>query len=240
MPALFAYLIAVGLLLGGGYGALSWLAAPEPVKVVAKAKPKAPSHYASNSEANSSEASSPVIKADHNTREQVASDSKDRSAIPASTEVVNTEASVAQGEPVARAQPSAPGQEPQNGAVNAQASVSPAASAEAKQAETKPEEAKQEEAKQEEPRQEVKPPALAVSHALPGSPRVSSNQQVALSAAPAKTIKRPHPREVVGRSEKRALALMTLRTIEFPNGRRVTQLIPYRSEPRIVAFDPDD
>lgn len=48
MPALFAYLIAVALLLGGGYGALSWLAAPEPVKVVAKATPKpppAPPHY---------------------------------------------------------------------------------------------------------------------------------------------------------------------------------------------------
>ena len=42
MAALFAYLIAVGLLLGGGYGALSWLGTPEPVKVVAKAKPSPP------------------------------------------------------------------------------------------------------------------------------------------------------------------------------------------------------
>ena len=41
MPALFAYLIAIGLLLGGGYGALNWLAAPEPVKVLRKVKPKA-------------------------------------------------------------------------------------------------------------------------------------------------------------------------------------------------------
>ena len=46
MPALFAYLIAVGLLLGGGFGALSWRAAPEPVKVAAKAKPPSPPHYA--------------------------------------------------------------------------------------------------------------------------------------------------------------------------------------------------
>src|SRR4030088_2870399 len=50
MPALFAYLIAVGLLLGGGYGALSWLAAPESVKVVAKAKPKPPPRYEASSE----------------------------------------------------------------------------------------------------------------------------------------------------------------------------------------------
>ena len=42
MPALFAYLIAVGLLLGGGYGALNWLAAPEPVKVAARSKPPSP------------------------------------------------------------------------------------------------------------------------------------------------------------------------------------------------------
>ena len=50
MPALFAYLIAVTLLLGGGYGALNWLATPEPVKVVAKATPKPPPpHYADNS-----------------------------------------------------------------------------------------------------------------------------------------------------------------------------------------------
>jgi hypothetical protein len=38
MPALFAYLLAVCILLGGGYGALNWLAAPEPAKVTAKAK----------------------------------------------------------------------------------------------------------------------------------------------------------------------------------------------------------
>src|SRR6267154_1487329 len=55
MPALFAYLLAVGLLLGGGYGALSWLAAPEPVKVVVKAKPKPPPPEEANSAARSFE-----------------------------------------------------------------------------------------------------------------------------------------------------------------------------------------
>jgi hypothetical protein len=33
---------------------------------------------------------------------------------------------------------------------------------------------------------------------------------------------------------------MTLRTIEFPDGRRVTQLIPYRNGGRLLAFQPDD
>src|ERR1700716_2847696 len=65
MPALFAYLVAVGLLLGGGYGALSWLAAPEPVKVAGKTKPKPPPHYETNSQAapvvSSLDANSPSL-----------------------------------------------------------------------------------------------------------------------------------------------------------------------------------
>ena len=38
------------------------------------------------------------------------------------------------------------------------------------------------------------------------------------------------------RPEKRQLALMTLRTIEFSDGRRMTQLIPYRGRERAMAF----
>lgn len=37
---IICYLVAIGLLLGGGYGALTWLAAPEPLRVVSKARPK--------------------------------------------------------------------------------------------------------------------------------------------------------------------------------------------------------
>jgi hypothetical protein len=42
------------------------------------------------------------------------------------------------------------------------------------------------------------------------------------------------------RSEKSGLALMTLRTIEFPDGRRVTQLLPYRNSERALAFQPNE
>jgi hypothetical protein len=42
MPALFAYLLAVCIFLGGGYGALNWLATPEPAKVTVSAKPTPP------------------------------------------------------------------------------------------------------------------------------------------------------------------------------------------------------
>src|SRR3981189_635646 len=80
MPALFAYLLAVGLLLGGGYGALSWLAAPEPVKVVAKAKPRpTPPYEATPLEANSSDASSLASNdSDHNDSDHAASGSDER------------------------------------------------------------------------------------------------------------------------------------------------------------------
>jgi hypothetical protein len=55
-----------GLLLGGGYSALSWLATPEPVKVMAKAKPKPPPRYEATSEATSFETSSLAINdSDH-------------------------------------------------------------------------------------------------------------------------------------------------------------------------------
>jgi hypothetical protein len=91
MPALLAYLIAVGLLLGGGYGALSWLAAPEPVKVVATAKPKPPRYEAgaaaTSPEANFSDARSLAI----NDRDRMAPDSSDR---PPSSQA-NAEASPA-------------------------------------------------------------------------------------------------------------------------------------------------
>ncbi len=62
MPALLVYLVAVTLLLGGGYGALNWLATPEPVKVMAKATPKAPPpHYADNSKPDSTPADPPRV-----------------------------------------------------------------------------------------------------------------------------------------------------------------------------------
>jgi hypothetical protein len=60
----------------------------------------------------------------------------------------------------------------------------------------------------------------------------------------AKTAERPHVRQAHSHSEKpagkRALALMTLRTIEFADGRRVNQLVPYRSPQRAVIFGPDE
>jgi len=204
MPALFAYLIAVGLLLGGGYGALSLLAAPEPVKVVAKAKPKPPPHYEASFEATSFETSSSAL----NDSDQAASGPNH----PPSSAL--SEASAAASEQGAQPQSSGPSQAQQSGAANAEVSL-----AEAKQ--------------------EVRQPTPAVS------PDSANNVQPAASTAAspataARPAKRSHPRQASRRFERSTLALMTLRTIEFPDGRRVTQLIPYRNGERALAFQPDE
>jgi hypothetical protein len=41
-------------------------------------------------------------------------------------------------------------------------------------------------------------------------------------------------------AEKRRLMLMTLRTIQYPDGRRVSQLIPYRGSRQALASNRDD
>jgi hypothetical protein len=205
MPALFAYLVAVGLLLGGGYGALSWLAAPEPVKVVAKAKPKPPRDEAS-SEATTFETRTNSLAI--NDRDHAVSGAND----PPSS--ARSEARVAASEQGAQPQSSEPASAQQS---RVEAEIS---SVRAKQ--------------------EVGQPALAV---LPAS---ASNAQAAATspgaaATAARPVKRPRARPASGgHSEKSRLALMTLRTIEFPDGRRVTQLIPYRNGGRLLAFQPDD
>jgi hypothetical protein len=210
MPALFAYLIAVGLLLGGGYGALSWLAAPEPVKVVAaKVKAKPLPSYATSPEASSSDLSPASI----GDRDHVASDSN--------AQPPQSAADVAPSEQGAQAVGSTPAQDQQTRSSNADAS--PAETGQHAKA-----------APAEDAMQEAKLPAQTV-------PPVSPNKQqtTASTAADsvAKLVKRQHLRQA--HSQKPALVLMTLRTIEFPDGRRVTQLIPYRNGERAMDFQPD-
>jgi hypothetical protein len=218
MPALFAYLIAVGLLLGSGYGALSWLASPEPVKVAAKAKPKSPPpppHYSEESapasaqvtpqETGRADASAPVA----NESEQAKTASNALGALPEPNQPAAANGSAAPAE--------APARDLQLRTADAE---SPAADTKPgiKPAETQPAQ-----------------PAASVS---PISARSAASNA---SSAAAKTIKRAHPQRQANRyPDKRGLALMTLRTIEFPDGRRVTQLIPYRGGERALAFQPDE
>jgi hypothetical protein len=232
MPALFAYLIAVALLLGGGYGALSWLAAPEPVKVAVREKPKLPSRDEAKLEARSfdtksSEASSSEASA-------LARNDSDRAASgplasgpsqppsspqagPAAAATEKGAQATGPGTQMAASQPSEPAQDHQDAPANTEMARA-------------------------EIDQPVETPPQAVAPAPP------AGQQSALSPATlAKAVRQRHPRQASGRSEKpgiekSGLAVMTLRTIEFPDGRRVTRLIPYRSAPyrsaRALTFDP--
>jgi len=216
MPALFAYLIAVGILLGGGYGALTWLAAPEPVKVVAKVKPKQVPHpdYEGGSEAGSSVARASAASAP-------SANDGDHAASAANVPPP-PDTNVAASEQRARDEASRLVQDQQNRS----------ASAESRTAETQPAPATEQQ-----PGQAAEQAAQARS-----PPSVSPSIQQTAAAPPspaARTTKRQHLRQANGR-EKPALALMTLRTIEFPDGRRVTQLIPYRGHEPALAFQPDE
>jgi len=196
MPALFAYLIALGLLLGGGYGVLSWLAAPEPVKVVAKAKSKPPSppHRADtiSGEISPPEPGKPEIADKTGSNDKTASVDQ----VPSETASQDTKA-----------------------ASSAQTQDQPNRSAHA----------------------EMTPAGTSPEAKQPAETSSSGNQQGVAPLAPAaaaKPAKRPRLRQASRHSEKRGLALMTLRTIEFPDGHRVSQLIPYSRDERALAFEP--
>jgi hypothetical protein len=220
LPALFAYLIAVGLLLGGGYGALSWLAAPEPVKVAVKVKPRPPRHdeaglqvtsqrsaVASASDAGSSSPGNRDQGASAGLTDQTAADPNGQSSSRQS----------GPGMAAMEAEVSEPARDQQSRSADAEASLPDA-------------------------RQKVGQLAPAAS------PVLSSNPTTATAAVATKAVKRSHLRQAGSHSEKlaekfaekRALVAMTLRTIEFADGRRVTRLIPYRSPERALAFEPDE
>ena len=218
MPALFAYVIAVGLLLGGGYGALSWLAAPEPVKVAAaRVKAKPPQRYEATFEAPSATTTASQINNDDNDKAALDSDK----AASASNDQPPSEVPVASQSAASQ---------------NAPESSSPATSQEIRsaRAEVAPVEQKPP-AKQPDPQTAAAPKPVPLA--------TVKMEASARSAAGSKTVKRPHPLQA-GRQpekppEKRRLALMILRTIQYPDGRRVSQLLPYRGGGRALAFAPD-
>lgn len=215
MPALFAYLIAVGLLLGGGYGALSWLAAPDPVKLSARARPAAHSSArlgpsaaaASRSETGAVAASSPPVD-DH---DKVAAGSNDRP--PASM----SETVVAASEPAGQTAGQGPAPDQPTRSANAEALPDKV-----------------------EPHLRDAAVEARPSDKQPAQPAVQSpSADIRSAPAAAARAARPRPRQT-HRPERDAPVLMTLRTIEYPDGRRVSRLIPYSGDGRALAFQPDE
>ena len=227
--ALFSYLVALCLLLGGGYGAMNWLAAPEPVKIVAKAKlkPRSPPSYEARAEqipeasspANSSEASTAGAESasvpDNEHGHEVASSANDR---PAPQQARPEVPEVPTPAPVAQPQIAARKPDPKSRLAHA---------------EVAPDEATQK-----------------VEQPIKQTGRAGSSPNLRTTASAPETTdrapKRPSSRqasnrsESSNRSEKRGLVKMTLRTIEYPDGRRETRLIPYGGGERALAFYSDD
>jgi hypothetical protein len=219
MPALFAYVIAVGLLLGGGYGALSWLAAPEPVKVAAaRVKAKPPQRYEATSEAPSATTTASQINNDDNDKAALDSDK----AASASNDQPPSEVPVA-SQPVAS----------QNALTESSSAATPHQIRSAR-AEVAPVEQKL-------PAKQPYPQTVAAPKPVPLA--TAKMEASVPSAAGSKIVKRPHllqaGRQPEKPPEKRRLALMILRTIQYPDGRRVSQLLPYRGGGRALAFAPD-
>lgn len=211
MPALFAYMIAVGLLLGGGYGALTWLAAPEPVKVLAKAKPRP--HPEASRDTGSAAPDSPQITNNSNAAALASESDKPASASNNQPlEVAATRATLSEAS-------SSPADLylPATHDVGAVQQKSPSQLVEHHPAS-----------------------AVAVPPVASETPAVASSSSS--SAAGAKMVKRSSRlqlREASRRperpAEKRRLMLMTLRTIQYPDGRRVSQLLPYRGSRQALA-----
>lgn len=213
MPALFAYMIAVGLLIGGGYEALSWLAAPEPVKVAARVKAKPPQRFEAAPETPVAATSpNPTDKNDN-----AAPDS--HKTVTASNDQPPSAMPPVAASPIPSAETSIPPTQQQ--IRSAHAEVAPV--------------------EQKLPAQPAATPSAAVMPLPRTAPKLAAS---APSAPPAKTVRRAYVRQASRQPErpvaKRRLALMILRTIQYPDGRRVSQLLPYRSGGRALAFAPDE
>jgi hypothetical protein len=212
MPALFAYVIAIGLLLGGGYGALSWLAAPEAVKVAAKVKAKPPQRLESAAE------TLPAVTSPNQTdnNDKTAPDSD--KAATASNDQPLSAPSVAASQ-IAPPEASSPATLQQIRSAHAEAPL--------------------EQQSRAQPAAPLPPPAVTPLPRTAPKPAAS-----APSGSTVKTVKRSHVRQASRQPErpaaKRRLALMILRTVQYPDGRRVSQLLPYRGGGRALAFVPDE
>lgn len=213
MPALLAYLLIVGLLLGGGYGAFSWLAEPQPLQVAGRQRPKQVPE-----------------------RQIPLTDNQAASAVETNVESSNGNST---GTP----------EHPTTGLNSRQNSSDPAVfeGVEPGREVQLPREQSVRDHKAEVVRSskgvgEKSGDETDSAHGNPPLPapvqrrsaRLKSaslgNQAVASVNMPKHTKRSDKPHRP---SEHRDLQIMTLRTIEFPDGRRVTQLLPYQGPDRL-------
>ncbi len=246
MPAFFAYLVAVVLLVSGGYGALNWLAAPEPIKVAVKVKPKAVPHYevippiAGPSDASTTASTATNLPVTDESRDTASRDTTPEQTASAASvseplpEPANSQPEIDNpagvnkqaSEQTSRDRPAANSKPVQDSKVRAARAEAPAAGPRQIVSDTKREASK-----------DVQPssPSRPELQQPPSRPQAVASVD---SGAGTKPVNRQRPIQTSRRSERpapaerRPLTMMTLRTIEFPDGRRETRLIPYRDAER--------
>jgi len=194
VPSLIAYVIALCLLLTGGYGALSWLAAPEPANVVVK-------KATFKRQAQAMRTETPKVGAiggnlDAKIAELTLHPAEGDRLIPTTNRSVLAE--LERGV----AEDNQPAQFNTGSALSSMQSTNRDVLA-----------------------REV------------GRGREKANRSFSHSK---KTARLESPSRQSHRSDHRKLVVMTLRTIEFADGRRATKLIPYRGEHRVMAFGPNE
>jgi hypothetical protein len=233
MPALFGYLVALVLLLGGGYAGLQWLGSPDVSthqrmgeKPAAKNVPKK-TEQAEKTEQSEFNAAKTIAKAtavpgEADTHEGNASETVSRPGDPASG-VNDDTAAAARKDDVAATR----GASPLTSEPEPRPAKPAAASAEASGDAQHKDDAKQKDDAR------VKDIAGTPQQSEPRSaePGVKSAKQ---DRRQAKRQERPHLR-----SSRSRLVMMYLRTIEFPDGHREQQLLPIRRARR-MAVEADD
>ena len=201
MPALLTYVIALCLLIGGGYGTLNWLAEPAPVKV---AGPK-------------SKLSRQVVRPEGITKSSVFTTATETTFatghfLPEGERESLPPIDMPAPDPAERDVTGIDGdlhrnvtrRDQQRGLVTADV-----------------------------------PSGGEVNRAGETALRASSQADRASSVTASRT-QRANRRHFNDRPAKRKLAVMTLRTIQFADGRQVIQLIPYRGRERALAFGADE
>jgi hypothetical protein len=227
MPSLFGYLVALALLLGGGYAGLRWLASPDEVSTRQRASEKPTDRNvpkkSEQSEFNGARATAVPGEADGGSKiGATASATPDMEAPhPSDHEANETETISKPGDPT----PSADNDSAGAGRNDHVATTSGTSNlnSESELQQGKPAEAAREgsrDAEQKDDAQQVKAIARTPK---PGEPR----------SEPGIKPRRPDKRKV--RSSHSGLVMMYLRTIEFPDGHREQQLLPIRRSRRMAV-----
>jgi hypothetical protein len=253
MPALFGYLVALVLLLGGGYAGLQWLGSPDNVsthqrmgeKPAAKNAPKK-TEQSEKTEFNAAKTTAVPGEADAASGIGTTASTPATMAAPQQSDHEGNET-----ETIARTDDPAPGvnndtadaarrddvaatsgASPLNSQPAPRPAKSAAASAEGSQDAQHKEDAKHKDDAEHRDGAQVKDIASTPRQSEPRSePGVKPAKQ---DRRQAKRQERPHLR-----SSRSRLVMMYLRTIEFPDGHREQQLLPIRRARR-MAVEADD